>query len=41
MNQLHNHFEVLQGTVENPSEYAQQMTNETTLCSKTTKQYLS
>jgi hypothetical protein len=30
MNQLHNHFEVLQGTVENPSEYAEQMTVETT-----------
>lgn len=30
MNRLHNHFEVLQGTVENPSEYAQKMTPETT-----------
>jgi len=30
MNKLHNHFEVLQGTVEHPSEYASQMTTETT-----------
>lgn len=30
MNQLHNHFEVLQGTVENPSKYASVMTPETT-----------
>jgi len=30
MNRLHNHFEVLQGTVENPSEYSQYMTAETT-----------
>lgn len=30
MNQLHNHFEVLQGTVENPSEYTQYMDVETT-----------
>jgi len=30
MNKLHNHFEVLQGTVENPSEYAGVMTPETT-----------
>lgn len=30
MNKLHNHFEVLQGTVENPSEYASLMTTEVT-----------
>lgn len=30
MNKLHNHFEVLQGTVEHPSEYASVMTPETT-----------
>jgi len=30
MNQLHNHFEVLQGTVEHPSEYAKFMSPETT-----------
>lgn len=30
MNLLHNHFEVLQGTVENPSVYTQQMDRETT-----------
>ena len=30
MNLLHNHFELLQGTVEDPSEYASQMTVETT-----------
>src|SRR5210317_2071625 len=30
MNKLHNHFEILQGTVEHPSEYATQMTTETT-----------
>jgi len=30
MNKLHNHFEVLQGTVENPSKYAEQMTPGTT-----------
>lgn len=30
MNKLHNHFEVLQGTVEHPSEYAQCMSVETT-----------
>ena len=29
MNQLHNHFEVLQGTVENPSKYVEQMNVET------------
>lgn len=30
MNKLHNHFEILQGTVEHPSEYAGVMTPETT-----------
>jgi len=30
MNKLHNHFEVLQGTVEHPSVYAEQMTPVTT-----------
>jgi adenylate kinase family enzyme len=30
MNKLHNHFEVLQGTVEHPSEYSHSMTPETT-----------
>lgn len=29
MNTLHNHFEVLEGTVENPSEYTKQMSVET------------